>query len=183
MGIKAEDKIWFKEGREAHSIIQKHVSGVEPYPAIAHILDKFPIVEEVDFDPRLKFERDFKNYKIIGFLDGLNEEEKAFLEIKTSSKAWSIGQFQKAMQRKIYAFLRPDLVKSVLITGARNPELWLKDILKIYHVPSTAQDEEEAKEWIEKGIVILEAGNFTSDLVDGKCVERWCNWGKNCSFK
>ncbi len=67
MGIKAEEKPWMTEGREAHAIIQAHVSGKKPDERLKHIDFHFPIVEERDFDPRCKFSFQFHEYEIIGF--------------------------------------------------------------------------------------------------------------------
>ena len=54
-GVKQPESIFLTEGSEAHLIIQKHVSGVEVRPDLAHINYKFPIVEKIKFDPDTKF--------------------------------------------------------------------------------------------------------------------------------
>lgn len=183
MGIKAEERPEWEQGKRIHRIVQDHVSRKIVDNRLKHILYKFPIVEEVDFDERCKFEFEFNGYKIIGFLDGINLKNKRFLEIKSSDPVWSVGRFQKAIQRKIYALARPDLTNAVLITCSKRTANWHLHPAKIFKVPLTEQDRKEAREWITAGIKILESGNFKSDLVDGKCIDFRCYWGANCSFK
>ena len=185
--IPPEEKPEWAEGKHCHRLMQDHVSGKKLHKYLKHIKYKFPIVEQVDFDPRCKFEdifrMDGKDYKIIGFYDGRTKDFKRLLEGKFSFSPWSLSKFQKSMQRKIYAWSNVNFEEAVLITGQRDPELWKDDPPKVYKVPMTQQDQDEAIVWIREGIHIFESGNFTSDLVDGKCVDRWCYWGQNCQFK
>jgi len=185
MGLKPEERAYWKEGREAHAIIQKHVSGEEEHPALAHITDRFPIVERVDFDPHCKFNFTIEDgkYNVIGFYDGLDPENKRFLEIKTSSKPWSVGKFKSSIQRKLYALAHPELTESILITCRKDPLLWELEKPKRFKVPITKQDREEATEWILDGIRLLESGDFTGGLEDGVCRNPWCYYGCNCQFK
>lgn len=211
MKIKAEEKPEWAQGKLCHKIIQEYLKiplssrprskeeiqllfkkgSIDPRTKrgmlvslpLKHIKHVFPIVEERDFDPRCKFEFIFENYKIRGFYDGRALDFSQLLEIKTSFKPWSLGQFQKAMQRKLYGLSDKRFKEAVLITGQRDPELWKNDPPKVYKVPFTEKDWHEANLWILEGIKILEKGDFTSDLVDGKCIDRWCYWGANCQFK
>lgn len=184
MGIPQPDRVWFKEGRKAHRIIQDHISGKKPHEHLKHIDLTVPVVEETDFDIRCKFSFTIAGYLIRGYYDGLDLENNRFIEIKTSSSGnWSIGKFQKAPQRKIYGLSNDRFKESVLITGHRKPVKWKSNKLKVYIVPVTEEDREEARQWIEQGIKILESGDFTSDLVDGKCTDPYCYWGENCQFK
>ena len=183
MGLKPEDKWYFKAGRDAHRIIQDHVAGINPDPRLAHITDQFPIVEEVDFDERCKFSKEVENYLMVCFFDGLNEELKKSLEIKTSSNGWSISQFQDSMQRKVYGFIRPDLKDGTLITCAMDSDKWLGKPPKVFYVPYTEHDRNDAKHWILSGIKVLEKGDFTGGLEDGKCTDPNCYYGVNCQFK
>lgn len=187
MQIQPEEKPEWAEGKHCHDLMQDHVSGKKLHPHLKHIKYKFPIVEQVAFDPRCKFELIFRvdgeDYKIIGFYDGRNLDFTKLLEGKFSFKPWSLSQFQKSMQRKVYAWSNPEFEEAILITGQRKPELWKDDPPKVYKVPMTRQDRGEAEIWMREGIYILRKGDFTSDLVDGKCVDRWCYWGANCQFK
>lgn len=184
MGFKQPDNIYFREGKICHRIIQDHVARIKTHKSLKHILYQFPIVEIEDFDPRCKFEFEVDSYTIIGYYDGLNWKNKRFLEIKSSSTLWTMGKFQKAIQRKIYALANPKkLDEACLITGSRKPADWKTQPPKFYKVPLTQQDRDEALTWIKEGIKIIKAGEFTSDLVDGKCVDPRCYWGENCQFK
>ena len=183
MCIKQEDKIFFQEGREAHSIIQAHLSGEKIDDRLKHINYTFPVVERVDFDPNCKFQHRLDDkYLLIGFFDGIDRKNKRLLEIKTGYQEWSITKFVNSIQRKIYSMVLP-IDESILITARRKPEEWVLNKPKVYKVPSTKKDTLEALEWILEGIKILEKGDFTKDLVDGKCTDPYCYWGNACSFK
>lgn len=171
---------YFTLGKEAHDIIQKHVSGTQEDPRLTKAgvslpEFKFPIVEKIDFDPETKFEIPFNdNYGVIGYLDGLDPDGKRFLEIKTGAKAWSMGQFIQLPQRKIYALAHPDYTKMIAITTNRD----LSEIKK-YELNLTEKDREDAKEFIQKGIDIIEEGLFEGgEKVDcPRCVFRdACQW-------
>jgi hypothetical protein len=121
---------------------------------------------------------------MIGFFDGLNNETKQMLEIKTSSTPWSIGKFQSLIQRKIYSLARPDITEIVCITATRDPKEWEAIAPKSFTIPMTRRDREEAMEWILAGIRVLESGSFSGGLDEsGRCNDQWCYFGKNCSFK
>lgn len=198
IGIKVPEYPFLKEGNEAHRIIQDHVSGRVPSDLLKHIKVSFPVVEEIsdEKDPvywkakeKCKFSRvvDGK-YEIYGYFDGLNETEKKFLEIKSSSDPWSVVKFKNAMQRKIYAWAKPDFEEAYLITGQKDPAKWSKEPPKLYSLKNTSEDREEAQKWIEEGISILEKGDFTKGLdSEGFC--EGCFWNmpryrqlSNCNF-
>jgi len=196
MGLKPEEREYWKAGKAAHDIIQKHISGKELDARLAHIEDRFPIVEERDFDPRCKFDfslDDWANptgftpsgeYNIIGFYDGLDPENKRFLEIKTSSSPWSVGKFKNSFQRKTYSLASPEFTESILITCRKDPELWELEKPKRFTVPITDLDRVEALGWIIAGIRIIESGDFTGGLdEDGRCTNPYCYYGCNCQFK
>ena len=185
MGIKQEDKIWFTQGKEAHRIIQDHVSGRKKDPRLEHITFHFPIVEEEDFDERTKFIiKVNEEYQVRGYMDGFNLETKQMLEIKSSSTLWTAGKYATLMQRKVYALGRPDMVEGVLITCSRDPNKWAVEKPKTVIVQMTDADRAEAKEWIAKGIEIIEKGDFKGGLDEhGRCTNPRCLYGKNCLFK
>lgn len=190
MGLKPEDHDYYHQGKEAHRIIQDHVSNKKIDDRLLHINFLFPIVEEVDFDKRCKFEfplevTGLKNeYSMIGFMDGMNNEEKRILEIKISSVPWSVLKFQQLIQRKIYSLARPDLTETICITGLRDPEQWKTDKPKVFKIPNTDQDRKEAMGWILGGIKIIESGDFKGGLDEnGKCTDPRCYYGVNCQFK
>jgi hypothetical protein len=190
MGLKPEDHDYYHKGKEAHRIIQDHVSGKKIDDRLLHVKFNFPIVEEVDFDERCKFTMPFyetglkNDYSMIGFMDGINNAEKRILEIKISSVPWSVTKFQQLMQRKIYSLARTDLSETIGITGVMDPEQWKRDLVKVYKIPNTNKDRQEAKAWILGGIKIIESGDFKGGLnEDGKCTDPRCYYGVNCQFK
>lgn len=182
LGLKREFKKEFGLGKEAHRIIQEHVSGKNLHPYLDHIKDTFPIVEKIDFDPDCKFEVQMDDkYSIMGYLDGINRELGRFLEIKTSSNPWSISKFVNAMQRKMYAYAFPELKEAMLITCQKEPEAWQYQKPKVYLINNTEKDRAEALQWILDSISIIEKGDFTGGLDDnGKCTG--CIYGGNCNF-
>lgn len=208
MGIPQPQKPEWEQGKKIHRIIQDHVSGKKFHPYLKHIKYKFEIVEEKDFDERCRFEfcfsKKYKNtyelcgktlesklrddYGIIGFYDGLNKKKRQFLEIKSSDPLWSLVKFQKSIQRKLYALSNSWLTEAILIACSKDESRWEKELPKVFKVPLTEQDREDAIEWILEGIKILENGQFLSDLTempDGslRCLDPRCFWGENCNWK
>lgn len=185
MGIKQEERDYFERGKAAHALIQAHVSGEKKLEELAHIERSFPVVEKKDFDPATKFEFSPKDgYTIVGWADGLNRDEESILEIKTSSTLlWTIGKFKQSMQRKIYSIGFPWSKRAILITCKNQLIDGKLQKPKVMELEQTDQDKKEAFEWIEAGIKILENGPFDGGLVDGKCINKWCTYGKNCHFK
>lgn len=181
--IPQPEKPEWEEGKLCHRIIQDHVSGRKIDKRLKHIDITFPVVELKDFDEQCRFEFKFGDYLIIGFVDGREDDYTRFLEIKSSSTPWSVGKFKRSMQRRIYCLADDRYEEAVLITGQRKPELWEDDPPKVYRVPATKEDREEAKVWIAEGIKILEKGDFTQDLDGGVCTNPYCWWGKSCQFK
>lgn len=182
-GIAQPSRPEFEEGKEAHKIIQSHLSGKEIRDDLKHLKFSFPIVEKIDFDPDTRFEVAFGDHTIFGFFDGLNLEKGQLLEIKTSSTLWSLNKFKDLIQRKIYGWAMPELTEAILITSARDPNQWQYQPPKAIRVPFTEKDRSDAEEWIAGAIEKIKSGDFTSDLVNGKCVDPRCYWGDACMFK
>ena len=176
MGLKTEDKPWFKTGKELHKVIQAHLVGAKQNDLLKEKLDgyHFPIVEEKDFDEKTRFIYELdKDYSIRGFAEGLNPATSRILEIKTGT-LWSPAKFKDAMQRKIYAFGFPDYKDSVLITTTSD----LKKI-KIYIESNTKEDISDAINWINGGIDIIED---IKNLVPPGTKCEGCSYGPNCYF-
>lgn len=190
MGIPVPDYTFLKDGKDAHRIIQDHVAGIKKDDRLSHIEINFPIVETEDFDPKCKFEVEFTpNYTLFGYIDGLDPENKRFLEIKTSSVPWSMQKFKDAMQRKVYALALLDYKEAYLITCKKDPNSWDNgDAPKLFSIPITEKDREDAHAWIADGIARLEEGDFKGGLDEnGKCTG--CFWNMpqfkhlaNCHF-
>jgi hypothetical protein len=186
-GIKQPESEALTEGKEAHRLLQLHVSGKQPHELLSHIKIKFPIVEEVDFDERTRFEVPFGNHIIFGFVDGLDklipEGPEHLLEGKFSSSPWGLSKYLKDPQRKIYGWAIKSLKDSYLVTGQRVPEKWASEKVKTVKVEFTPQDYIDAEDYINKALEIIRSGDFTTDLVDGKCRDPRCWWGERCMFK
>lgn len=199
MGYKPEDKWYYHAGKEAHDIVQRHVSGVEKHPHLKHIKEVFPIVETRDFDPACMFEFNFnkalekneltptdleQEYHVIGFYDGRDNLYTKFLEIKSSSNPWSLMKFQKSFQRKIYVLSNENIKNCYLITGQKEPEKWKKDPPKTYSVPATKKDKIDALAYIYDAVRVIQSGEFKGGLDEnGKCTDPYCYFGCNCQFK
>ena len=188
MGIPVPPYKFLTEGKKAHRIIQDHVSGKKKDKRLKHIEIEFPVGEEKDFDERCRFTFNFSGYEVMGFIDGLDRENGRFLEIKTSSTAWSMKKFRDAMQRKLYALSDSGLKEAYLITGSKDPDGWESNPLKLYSIKIKQSDRNQAIDWIAKGIKILESGDFTGGLdEDGKCTGCFWNMDRyrdiaNCNF-
>lgn len=155
LGLKRLTTNAMKEGKEAHGVIQAHVSGKALDERLKNITVTFPIVEEKERDERCHFTYDIDSeYSVHGYLDGLDPENKRILEIKTSSTPWGMAKFHSLMQWRIYA-LFGDFTEAVFITSTRD----LKSPA-VYTLPITDKHRQEALDWIQKGIKIIESGNF-----------------------
>lgn len=185
MGAKVPDNEFFRNGKRLHDIIQGHLSGKVIDERLSHINHKFSIVEEENFDPRCEFIIKINDkYRVRGFVDAKDPEGLILGEIKTSGKMWTIGQFQRSMQKKIYALGHPEYNTLVGITALSDDSLWLKEKPKAYPIPLTQRDRKEALEYILDAIKTIESGEFKGGLDEnGKCVLRFCNYGINCQFK
>jgi len=209
MGRKPEDKWYYHEGKEAHKIIQQHLSGKKPNLFLSQVKDlqefMFEVVERQDFDPRCKFNVTLESlmktyynetspngelykprgeYNLIGFVDGRDTGWTRGLEIKTSSQVWSITKFKEAMQRKVYVLAVPTLKEMILVASKRKQEEWEREKPKVFTVPSTNEDRAEAFDWILGGIKIIESGNYSGGLDEnGVCNLPFCYYGVNCMFK
>ncbi len=188
MGIKQPPTDFFDNGKRLHKIIQRHVSGVEKHKYLEHLTLGFPIVETKEFDP--KCEIGFKisdKYWMRGYFDGIDPKNGRTLEIKTGNKMWSIGEFNKSVQRKIYCIALPHIKENVLVTAVKDDTTWEFNKPKEFSIPVKKEDKEIAMEWILKGIERIENIGYWKDKeleeTNGVCVDRFCYWGNNCSFK
>jgi hypothetical protein len=186
-GLKTFSTTFFEEGKEIHRIISDSVSGKTPHPLLKDI-PNFPIVEKVDFDPAIKFEFDVNDkYYMIGFVDGLTNEKDQILEIK-SGKSWSAGDFNRLMQWRIYAMGIPTAKKVWLVNTPRDEKIWMPETIKIYNADITPKHKEEAMNFINKGIAIIE--NIREEVEKEMQKKKDSNWQgrsrycfyENCSW-
>ena len=181
---------YFTEGKVGHGIIQRFLSKKETDPRVKFDSEVkledlyFPLVEEVDFDPKMQFILKRGEYKIKGYADGLNRQDQKGAEIKLSSTPWSLGKYLASNQRKLYGLGFPWLKEMYLITGHRYPEKWEAEPIKVHHLPFVDKDKKDAERFIEQGIQVIKDGDFTGGLdEDGRCRDRNCTYGQNCIFK
>ena len=185
LGLKVPDNEFFRNGHRLHDIIQKHLSGKTIDYRLKHISYSFPIVEEVNFDKRCEFTHKLSDkYSIRGFVDAKDPDNFRLGEIKTASKMWTVGDFQRSIQRKIYALAHPEYKEMIGITALSDDSQWVSSPPKVYPIPLTNRDRKEAEKWINDAIELLEKGVFTGGLDEnGVCNMRFCSYAENCSFK
>jgi hypothetical protein len=173
-GLSKVDFPWFTAGKEAHNIIQAHLSGkiIDDRLVKSGIIPpewEFPVVEEKDFDERTGFEMPFGKYQFRGFLDGLDIYTGKMVEIKTSSQPWTLKKFNEAIQKDIYALAFPMMKQSKLINCTKD----LTNIKK-YTVPVGDKNRARADKWINEGIDIIESGDYEGgeNINCGMCIYR-----------
>lgn len=179
LGIPRVDYPWFSEGRTLHRIVQGHVSGKRPVKELKEFTDRFPLVEEVDFDDRLRFTLPWHDgHELFGFIDGIDHEGHRLLEIKTGTM-YSLGKFGESMQRKIYQMAFPTY-SMILFTCNKTVVPY-----KTYEHPAITEHEmKSVVDWVNEGIDIIEKNVFTGGLdANGKCAVRYCEQGDQCHFK
>lgn len=170
---------FFEEGKEAHKIIQEHVSGKTLNPLLKD-LPLFSQVEEIDFDPKTKIEYQLNDkYALHGYVDGFNEDKSSILEIKTSGTPWSMGQFSSLMQWRIYGLATPTAKSIYLVNTPRDPKLWSERTIKIFNSDITEADRQKALSWIQKGIDVIE--NIGDYNLFPEKKSRWCFF-VNCPY-
>jgi hypothetical protein len=173
MGLERQAFKAMDEGKEAHRIIQQHVSGKLLDTRLEKITVRFPVVEERDFDTRTHFKKGIDGlYAIHGYLDGIDPENKRFLEIKTGFIPWGIAKFHSLMQWRLYSLLG-EFNEAVFITCTRD----LKKVA-MFKLDITEKHKQEALDWIKKGIAIIESGEFS---YTGQGKSRYCLY-INCPF-
>ena len=174
MGLQKRHTWQMQSGTDAHQVIQLHVSGEKNDDRLEKINATFPIVEHKKQDEATHFTFPINDeYGIHGYVDGLNPEQKSILEIKTSSKPWGLSQFYRLMQWRLYALGLPEMKSVFCITANRN----LSQI-KTYSFEINEQHRKEAMAWIQKGIDIIESGDFA--YKDSR-PSRYCGY-INCPF-
>jgi len=167
MGILQPENEYMIAGREAHKVFTDHICGIKKDPRIT---------VDLEFQkPEYKCFTEYRdNYSLYGYVDAVNFASKSICEYKTSSTPWSQAKFDATMQIPFYA-LATNFRKVFMVTSTAKFENF-----KVFYKEITDQDIQKVKEWIESGIKIIESGDFTSDLIDGKC--SGCNYGANCYF-
>lgn len=166
IGLEREDFPFFKNGREAHETIQRHILGTAIDTRLAML--SYPSNGIVEAERRYVVNA---KYSIYGKIDILYPDE--LVEIKTRKTLWGVGEFSKLMQWKVYALMTG--VKKVSFITATS------DLgkIKVYRQDITEKDTQEALDWINGGIKILEDGRFGKPEKP-PCF--WCVYRKNCIY-
>ena|SRR3990167_4968243 len=168
MGFKIPETPYMTAGKEAHLAIQRHLLGAKDRKLDG--LDwKF---QKSEYHARKNYT---DKYILHGFLDAISFDSKVICEIKTSNNPWSQQKFDASIQWRYYSFVT-DFRKILFITC--KPDL---SNLKTYYREISDQDLKQAEEWVNKGLSILEEGNFTKYLDGGKC-DGTCSYRENCYF-
>lgn len=174
MGLSRITTFQMREGSEAHKVIQRHISNVQKDERLSAINLFFPTVETEDRDPKTHFIHKLnEEYSIHGYMDGKDEEKGIGLEIKTSSNPWGMTRFYNLMQWRIAALAQPWLKEMWFISctrDLRNPVAFKLNV--------TDKHREEALDWIQKGINIIENAEFE---YTGTGKSRYCNY-IDCPF-
>lgn len=171
-----------KSGEGLSLEIKKQIGVVTSKELLNLTSSKYPLTEEQQ--ERKGFLESVSEYWMVCYLDGQDPAKNRFLEIKSSSKLWSLGQFEKLMQRKIYSFAKPEYTNTVCVTVSRDPQEWRNGGVKKYTVPASQEDKEQAYQFLLDGIKVLESGDYNGGLDEnGKCTDYRCYYGVNCNFK
>lgn len=178
MGLKTKQFVKFEDGHTMHKIVQEHCSGVKLNEFLGD-LPEFPIVEKVDFDPRCKIEMPLEGkYAFVGYVDGLNPDKKEILEIK-SGRRWSVGDFQKLVQWKLYALALKDYKKIWLVNVPKTEDLMMAETVRVFNKTITPKDLVDAENFIKKAIYTIE--HIKEQTLHVEKRSNWCYY-IDCSF-
>lgn len=170
LGIKTITSPAMSAGKEAHKLIQDHCLGVKTDPRLKALTWHFKTAERHVIRPYTG------NYSLHGFLDLVAYNSKTLGEIKTGT-IWGPSRFWELMQWRYYAMIA-EMKHALLITCHFD-----LSGLKTFYFEATPLEIDKAKRWVDEAIAGIDAGKFTDDLVDGKCIRYDCPYGEACHFK
>jgi CRISPR/Cas system-associated exonuclease Cas4 (RecB family) len=154
-GLKRYTNQAMKDGTQVHRIIQEHVSGKTKNELLKD-LPLFEKVETKDLDEKMKVEFHIDDkYYFVGYVDGLDPKTGRMLEIK-SGKKWSIGDFNRLMQWRLYSYVLPHYKTVYMVNTPRKVEEWSEYNVNVYQKDVTEKDIEMAKKYIDKAIYTIE---------------------------
>lgn len=179
MGLKTRELPVFAEGKAVQKVILEHISGKKIDPRIKaredlpvgdprHLkLPVFGVVEEKDFDPRLKIEFDVdEKYFIVGWPDALDKEIEPTLigDVKAYNGGFGASNLRDSFQWKIYACAHPSARKVVYISAVRDltDPNWA-DTIKPVGIDIEEMHRAKALAWIRGGIRMIESGEYLED--------------------
>lgn len=171
MGLKTYTSDAMEGGKTAHAIVQTSVSSPVKHKLLTTLPD-FANVEREDFDPKMRIQFDINDkYVFNGFMDADNPSTLEFAEFKFG-KRWSPGDFAKLAQWKLYAVGKPDYKKVWFVNAPIDPNLWNQDTVRIFNIDITPKHLEEAKQFIEKSIYIID--HIKEQELHRDFRSRWC---------
>jgi len=186
MGLKTKELPVFEEGKQVQKIIVNHILGKEINDKIkkreesdkTFRLPKFEVMEEEDFDPRLKFEYDFDdNYYIIGWPDAIDKKHKLIGDVKAYNQGFKASMLRDSMQWRVYSLAHEWAKEVIYISASRefNNPRWAESI-KVLSVEIKDIDRAKAVAWIRGAIKIIESGDFKLEKNDNykKCLYIGC---------
>lgn len=173
MDLKTRIMPAMEDGKKAHRVIQESVSGKTPNKLLEN-LPKFSVVETIEKDPKTKVTFPISDkYFFNGYYDGANPETGDLLEIKTGVR-WSVGDFARLVQWKLYALGMPEYKNMWFFNSPRNPEEWNAGNTRIYNIEITEDHKKQARDFIDKAIYIIE--HIKDYPLKTEKFSRWCNY-------
>ncbi len=178
MGLKTFSSTAMEDGKIAHGIVQKSVSTPDKHELLKDLPD-FPLVETEDFDPKMRIQFDInEKYYFNGFMDADNPAELQFAEFKFG-KRWSLGDFAKLPQWKLYSLGKPNYKRVWFVNAPLDPNLWMKETVRVYNTDITEKHKREAAEFINKAIYIID--HIKEQELHKDFKSRWC-WYIDCPY-
>lgn len=188
MGLKTKHLAVFDEGHAVEKVILEHISGKNLDPRISARQEKdpkfrlpeFDTVQEKDFDDRLGILVHLRDdYYLHGWPDMKDDSLHRLGDVKASGTPWSASQVRESMQWKCYGLGYPSAKEVYYVNAARdlNQEGW-ENTIKVLYTTLSDKNREEAREWIEGGLKVIESGDFKLEKNTGfnKCLYIGCIW-------
>jgi len=154
LGMKQITSSNMAKGIAAHDRIKNHLTGQAPHEKLTKLPD-FPIVERESFDPQIKIIKDLGKYEVVGYVDFRTDDWKKVGDAK-SGKKWSVGDFQRLMQWRVYSYLKPEIEKFYLVNVPFDQNAWNDTNVLIFNTDVTQSDRDKGKDFIDKGIYVIE---------------------------
>lgn len=185
MGLKTFQTDAMAGGDRAHKIIQRHVSGEERHPALENKnLPTFALVEREKWDDQMRVKFDINDkYYFTGFLDGDDPGRHELAEFKFGKK-WSMGEFARLVQWKLYAIGRPDHKKIWFVNAPREIEAWNDDSIRVFNMDITDEHRAEGHEFIKKALSVIENIREAVDKAEALRKEKgYSGRSRNCFYE
>lgn len=167
-----------KKGSLTHDYLNDHFTGKNPNILLRNA-PALPIVERESFDKQIEIRISYSDkYDLVCFVDARNEDWSIVADFK-SGKKWTLGDFARLDQWRVYCFANPAIKYFYLINVPFDPKDWNQDTVKIYNTDVTDQDRQKGKDFIEKGIKIIE--NIGDQELKYEGHHPFC-WYPTCTF-